>query len=59
MAGHIGSMLGLVGLLAFLLGIFGAPRVLAIAGVGMMVAAFAAFYIEEIGNRRAIATAKD
>ena len=59
MAGHIGSLLGLVGLLSFLLGIFGAPRVLAIAGVAMMVASFAAFFIEEIGKRRSVATARE
>jgi hypothetical protein len=53
--GRIGSLLGLVGLLSFLLGIFGAPRVLAIAGVAMMVASFTAFFIEEVGNRRASA----
>lgn len=52
MAGRVGSALGLLGLLLFLLGIFGAPRSLAIAGVAMMVAAFIAFFIEEAGNRR-------
>ena len=59
MAGQIGSLLGLVGLLSFLLGIFGAPRGMAIAGVGMMVASFAAFFIEEVGKRRAIAGARE
>ena len=59
MAGHIGSLLGLVGLLAFLLGIFGAPRVLAVAGVGVMVASFAAFFIEELGKRRSVASARE
>ena len=58
-AGHVGSLLGLVGLLSFLLGIFGAPRVLAIAGVAMMMAAFTAFFIEELGKRRAIAGARE
>ncbi len=53
--GRIGSLLGLVGLLSFLVGIFGAPRILAIAGVVMMVASFVAFFIEEVGSRRTIA----
>jgi hypothetical protein len=59
MVGRIGSLLGLVGLVSFLLGIFGAPRELAIAGVVMMIAAFAAFFIEEMGNRRAFASVSE
>jgi hypothetical protein len=51
-AGLAGSALALVGLLLFLAGIFGAPRTLAFVGVGMMVLAMIAFYIEEAGNRR-------
>ena len=58
MVGRIGSLLGLAGLLAFLLGIFGAPRSLAIAGVIMMVASFVSFFIEESGNRRAAAASE-
>ena len=53
--GRIGSLIGLVGLLSFLLGIFGAPRILVLAGVVMMVASFVAFFIEEVGSRRSIA----
>jgi hypothetical protein len=52
-AGRLGSLVGLLGLVLFLAGIFGAPRVLAIAGVVMMVVSFALFFVEEAGIRRA------
>ncbi len=57
--GRVGSALGLIGLVLFLVGIFGAPREFAFAGVAMILASFAAFYIEEVGNRRALADARE
>lgn len=52
MAGRIGSVFALVGVLFFFLGIFGAPRVLAFAGLGLMILAVVAFFLEERGERR-------
>ncbi len=50
--GRVGSALGLIGLVLFLAGIFGAPRELAFAGLAMIIASFVAFFIEETGTRR-------
>jgi hypothetical protein len=52
MAGHIGSLLALLGVVAFFFGIFGGPRSFAIAGVAMMVASAVGFFVEEQGDRR-------
>lgn len=53
MAGHAGSLLAALGVVAFFIGIFGGPRAFAFAGVAMMVVSLAGFFIEEQGNRRA------
>ncbi len=42
----------LVGVALFMLGIFGAPRVLAFTGIGLMAFSLVAFFIEEQGNRK-------
>ena len=52
MAGLAGSVLLAAGVLAFFVGIFGGPRVLAFAGVALMVVSLIAFYVEEFQNRR-------
>ncbi|MBX7055533.1 MAG: hypothetical protein K1X36_11300 [Pyrinomonadaceae bacterium] len=41
-----------VGVILFMAGIFGAPRVLAFAGVGLMAVSLIAFFIEEHGQRK-------
>ncbi len=51
-AGLAGSVLLAAGVLAFFVGIFGGPRVLAFVGVALMAAALIAFYVEEFQNRR-------
>ena len=51
-AGNAGSLFALVGVLMFFLGIFGAPRMLAFAGLGLMIAAVVAFSVEEYAGRR-------
>ena len=52
MAGHIGSLLAIIGVIAFFIGIFGGPRSFAIGGVAMMAASTIGFFIEEMGKRR-------
>jgi hypothetical protein len=51
MAGRIGSLLVLAGLLLFFLGLFGAPRGLTFVGVGLMILALVAYTIEEYSIR--------
>ena len=51
-AGKAGSLFALLGVLLFFLGIFGAPRSLAFTGLALMVAAVAAFSVEEYAGRR-------
>lgn len=51
-AGRIGSLVGVVGVVAFFVGIFGGPRSLAFAGVALIITAFVAFFIEEQVSRR-------
>ncbi len=41
-----------VGVIAFFFGIFGAPRVLAFVGLGLMVLSLVAFTVEEYSVRR-------
>ncbi len=45
-------LLVVVGVVLFMAGIFGAPRVLAFTGVGLMAASLVAFFIEEHGQRK-------
>ena len=56
MAGRAGSLFGVVGLLLFLFGIFGAPRALAFTGLALIITSFIAFFIEEAAVRRASAS---
>jgi len=51
LAGRVGMLFVVVGVVLFMAGIFGAPRVLAFAGLGLMVMSGAAFCIEEFGPR--------
>jgi len=53
MAGHLGALLVTVGVISFMVGIFGGPRWAAFAGVAMMAVSLAAFFIEESAQRRA------
>jgi len=52
-AGRAGSLLAVIGVVAFFIGIFGGPRVLAFVGVALIVAALVGFFLEEQGHRRA------
>ena len=54
MAGRVGSLAALVGVLLFFLGIFGAPRVLAFVGLGLMILAVVGFFFEELAHRRQV-----
>ena len=51
-AGRIGSLLCTVGVIAFFIGIFGGPRSFAFAGLGLMIASFVAFFLEEHSVRK-------
>lgn len=53
LAGHAGSLLAALGVLAFFVGIFGGPRTFAFAGLAMMAASIVGFFVEEQGDRRA------
>ena len=53
-AGRTASVLCGAGVIAFFIGIFGGPRVLAFTGVALMVASLVGFFIEEQSNRRAL-----
>lgn len=50
--GLAASVLCAAGVLAFFIGIFGGPRVLAFTGVALMVVSLVGFFIEEQGHRR-------
>lgn len=52
-AGLAGSVLCAVGVVAFFIGIFGGPRVLAFVGIGLMIASLVGFFFEEQANRKA------
>lgn len=52
LAGRAGMLLVVVGVVLFMAGIFGAPRVLAFTGVGLMAVSLVAFFIEEHGQRK-------
>ncbi|HTH51555.1 MAG TPA: hypothetical protein VL501_06465 [Pyrinomonadaceae bacterium] len=49
--GRVAGLVCTVGVLSFFAGLFIAPRVFAIAGVGLMVLSVALFWIEEMGRR--------
>ncbi|MEJ7624299.1 MAG: hypothetical protein WKF34_09945 [Pyrinomonadaceae bacterium] len=52
-AGRAGSLVAVIGVAAFFIGIFGGPRLLAFVGVALIAAALAAFFVEERGHRKA------
>ena len=47
MAGRLGSLLALLGIAAFFIGIFGGPRSFAFAGVAMIAASLIGYFVEE------------
>lgn len=51
-AGRTGSLLLVVGLAAFLIGLFGPVRNVMFVGIGLMLLSFASFFIEEFGPRK-------
>jgi len=51
-AGRAGSLLCAVGVVAFFIGIFGGPRMLAFVGIALMASSMVGFFIEEQGYRR-------
>ncbi len=53
LAGRISSLLAILGVIAFFIGIFGGPRSFAFAGLAMIVASLVGYFIEEQANRRA------
>ena len=53
MAGLISSLLAVVGVVAFFVGIFGGPRAFAFAGLALIVASLIGYFIEEQAMRRA------
>ncbi|HRI05043.1 MAG TPA: hypothetical protein PLL77_15005 [Pyrinomonadaceae bacterium] len=53
MAGLISSLLAVVGVVAFFVGIFGGPRTFAFAGLALIVASLVGYFIEEQAHRRA------
>jgi hypothetical protein len=53
MIGRAGSLMALVGILMFFLGVFSiAPRMFVFVGVGVIALSLAAFFIEEFSPRR-------
>lgn len=48
MAGRLGSLLALLGVVAFFVGILGGPRTFAFAGVAMIVVSLASYFVEEV-----------
>lgn len=52
MAGRLGSLIALVGILVFFLGLFAGPRMLVFTGVALIVLALSAYALEEFGPRR-------
>lgn len=53
LSGRVGSLLLVVGLLTYLVGLSGTvPRTVLFVGAAMMLLSFAAFSIEEFGPRR-------
>ena len=53
MAGFISSLLAVVGVIAFFVGIFGGPRSFAFAGLALIVASLVGYFVEEQAIRRA------
>lgn len=51
-AGRAGSLLAALGVIAFFIGIFGGPRLLAFVGLALMAAALVGFFLEEQGHRK-------
>lgn len=53
LAGGISSLLAVVGVVAFFVGIFGGPRTFAFAGLALIVASLVGYFVEEQANRKA------
>ncbi len=51
-AGRAASLIAVVGVAAFFLGLFGPVRNIMFVGIALIVLAFAAFFVEEFGPRR-------
>ena len=49
LASAVGGLAGLVGILLFFAGIFGAPRTFAFVGLALIGISLVAFYLEEFG----------
>lgn len=52
LSGRAGMLFVVVGVVLFMAGIFGAPRVLAFAGLGLMAFSLVAFFLEEHAQRK-------
>ncbi|CAN5359720.1 hypothetical protein BH10ACI2_BH10ACI2_22510 [soil metagenome] len=53
LAGRTGSLMAIIGLLAFFSGVFSfAPRMFVFVGVAIIVLSLAAYFVEELQNRR-------
>ena len=52
MAGLAGGLLCAAGVVAFFIGIFGGPRVLAFVGIGLMAVSLIGFFLEESARRK-------
>ncbi len=52
LAGSIGGVAGLVGVVLFFAGIFGAPRMFAFAGLGLIGIWLVSYFVEEFGPRK-------
>ena len=51
--GRFASLLALLGVVAFFVGIFGGPRWFAFAGVAMLAASMVGYFVEEQASRAA------
>lgn len=52
MAGRAGTLMAIVGVLAFFLGLFGPVRTPVFAGVALIALALCAYFVEELAQRR-------
>ena len=52
MAGYVAHLVAIAGLAAFFFGLFGFGIKVMIAGIALIVVSLAAYYIEELGQRK-------
>ena len=52
MIGTIANVIAVLGLAGFFFGLFGWGRVLMLAGIALIFVSLAAYYIEELGQRK-------